>query len=128
MEFFERKRWLFFGLPFTFTTYTVKEEMITVDTGFFKKEENDCYMYKIVDVKLVESFWERIFKIGTISCYTSDTTDPHLTITHVKNAKAIKNFILEQSEKERLKRRTLNTQHIGHIMEDANGDGIPDDI
>ena len=27
MEFRERKRWVFFGLPFTFTIYTVKEEV-----------------------------------------------------------------------------------------------------
>ena len=41
MEFRERKRWVFFGLPFSFTIYTVKEEVITVDTGFLNKEEND---------------------------------------------------------------------------------------
>lgn len=128
MEFVERKRWVFFGLPFTFTTYTVKEDMITIDTGFLNKQENDCYMYKVVDVKLNTSFWERVFKLGTISCYTSDSTDPHLTISHIRNAKAIKNFILEQSEAERMKRRTLNTQNIGHMVVDADGDGIPDDI
>ena len=33
MEFVERKRWLFFGLPFTFTKYTIKEDMITIDEG-----------------------------------------------------------------------------------------------
>ena len=45
MEYYERKRWLFFGLPFTFTKYFVKEDMITIATGFFKIVENDCYMY-----------------------------------------------------------------------------------
>ena len=34
MEFVERKRWLFFGLPFTFTKYTVKEDLITIDSGY----------------------------------------------------------------------------------------------
>ena len=74
MEFRERKRWVFFGLPFTFTIYTVKEEVITVDTGFLNKEENDCYMYKVQDVTLKTSLWERIFGLGTIICYTGDTT------------------------------------------------------
>ena len=36
MEYVERKRWLFLGLPFTFTKYTVKEDMITVDEGLLK--------------------------------------------------------------------------------------------
>ena len=33
IEFVEKKRWLFLGLPFTFTKYVIKEDMITVDTG-----------------------------------------------------------------------------------------------
>ena len=45
VEFVEKKRWLFLGLPFTFTRYVIKEDMITVDTGVFTKVENDCYMY-----------------------------------------------------------------------------------
>ena len=61
MEFRERKRWVFFGLPFTFTIYTVKEEVLTVDTGFLSREENDCYMYKVQDVTLKTSLLERIF-------------------------------------------------------------------
>ena len=33
-------------------------------------------------------------------------------IEHIKNAKVIKDFILDASEKARLKRRTLNTLNI----------------
>ena len=113
MEFRERKRWVFFGLPFTFTIYTVKEEVLTVDTGFLSKEENDCYMYKVQDVTLKTSLWERIFGLGTIICYTGDTTNPQLVMAHIKNARAIKDFILEQSEIARRKRRTMNTLDIG---------------
>lgn len=113
MEFQERKRWVFFGLPFTFTVYTVKEDVITVNTGFLNKEENDCYMYKVQDVTLKTSFFERIFGLGTIVCYTGDTTSPQLILEHVKNAKSIKGFILEESEIARRKRRTMNTLDIG---------------
>lgn len=113
MEFVERKRWLFFGLPFTFTKYTVTEDLITIDSGLFKTEQNDCYMYKVQDVVLSVTLIERIFGLGTIKCHTGDTTNPILLIEHVKNAKAIKDFILEISEKARLKRRTLNTLDIG---------------
>lgn len=112
-EFKERKRWTFFGLPFTFTVYTVTEDLITIDSGFFNKEENDCYMYKVQDVKLNTSLIERIFGLGTITCFTGDTTNPELRIMHIKNAKTVKNFILEQSENARKKRRTLNTLDIG---------------
>ena len=55
MEFREKKRWGFFGLPFTFTTYMVTEELITVEEGFINKRENDCYIYKVQDVELIRS-------------------------------------------------------------------------
>lgn len=113
VEFVEKKRWLFLGLPFTFTRYVIKEDMITVDTGVFTKVENDCYMYKVQDVTLKTSLLERIFGLGTIICYTGDTTNPQLVMAHIKNARAIKDFILEQSEIARRKRRTMNTLDIG---------------
>ena len=113
MQFVERKRWLFLALPFTFTKYIIREDLMTVDTGLLKTVENDCYMYKVQDVILTVSLLERIVGLGTVKCYTGDTTDPVLYITHVKNARAIKDFILENSEKARMKRRTLNTLDIG---------------
>lgn len=113
VEFTERKRWLFFGLPFTFTKYIIKENMITVDCGLFKKIENDCYMYKVQDVELVSSLMERIFGLGTVICYTGDTTHPKLELVHIKNARAIKDFVLEASEEARMKRRTISTLDIG---------------
>jgi len=113
MEFFERKRILFFGLPWTFTKYTVKDDMINVQQGLFKTIEDDCYMYKVQDVQLETSLLERMFGLGTVVCYTGDTTHQKLCLVHVKNAKQIKNFILEASEIARMKRRTLNTLDIG---------------
>ena len=113
MEYVERKRWLFFGLPFTFTKYTVKEDMITSDTGLLKTVENDCYMYKVQDVQHSASLVEKIFQLGTVVCFTGDTTHPQLVLEHVRNSKEIKDFILEQSEKARLKRRTVNMLDIG---------------
>ena len=52
MTYKEKKRSLFLGLPWTFTSYTVTDEIITIDSGLLKKEENDCYLYKVIDVRL----------------------------------------------------------------------------
>lgn len=113
MEFIERKRWLFLGLPFTFTKYTVKEDMITIDEGFLKTVENDCYMYKVQDVQHSASLMEKMFRLGTVTCFTGDTTHAQLVLQHIKNSKAVKDFILEKSEEARLKRRTVNMLDIG---------------
>ncbi|MBR5597481.1 MAG: PH domain-containing protein [Lachnospiraceae bacterium] len=108
----ERKRLLLFGLPWTFTKYEVKDDMITIDSGFFNVIENDCYMYKVQDVQLKISLWERMWKLGTVVCFTGDKTNPTLELVHIKNAKEIKSFILQASEEARLKRRVLTTMDI----------------
>ncbi|MEZ3508284.1 MAG: PH domain-containing protein [Lachnospiraceae bacterium] len=108
----ERKRWVFFGLPFTFTKYTVTEDVITVNEGVLSTRENDCYLYKVQDVELQTSLGERIFGLGTVACYTGDNTHPQLFLSHIKNAKEIKDYILKTSEEARRKRRTLNTLNI----------------
>ena len=108
----ERKCWVFFGLPFTFTKYTVTDEIITINEGFLSTKENDCYLYKVQDVELHTSLGERIFKLGTIACYTGDNTHPQLYLTHIHHAKEIKDYILKASEEARRRRRTLNTLNI----------------
>lgn len=119
MEYTERKRLLFFGLPWTFTKYTVKEDDIVIDSGLVRARENDCYMYKVQDVELQVSLMERIFGLGTVICFTGDTTHPKLELVHIRNAREIKNYILQASEEARRKRRTLNTLDIGSgSMED----------
>lgn len=111
-EYVERKRLLFFGLPFTFTKYTVNERVITINAGLLNTTENDCYLYKVQDVELKTSLWERIFGLGTVACYTGDNTHPQLYLSHIRNAKEIKDYILQASEVARRKRRTLNTLNI----------------
>lgn len=119
----ERKRWVFLGLPFTFTVYIIKDDILTVDQGFFKKVENDCYMYKVQDVEHTQTFFERLVGLGTITCFTGDTTHPKLIIEHVKRSREIKNYILEASEAARMRRRTLNTLNIGtETMDDMDND------
>lgn len=120
--FTERKRWLLFGLPWTFTKYLLKDEILTTQRGFFNTVVNDCYMYKIVDVQLERSLFEKMVGLGTVVCYTSDTTDKVLKLVHIKNSVQIKNFILEKSEKMRMKRRTLTTMSLNS---DAS-DGVDD--
>ena len=116
----QRKRWVFLGLPFTFTVYTIKDDVITVNTGFFNKMENDCYMYKVQDVQHSATLFERICGLGTVVCFTGDTTHPKLVLQHIKRSRDIKNYILDASEKARMKRRTMNMLDIGTDIDDID--------
>ena len=119
VKYAERRRLLFFGLPWTFTKYAITADMITIDEGLLKVEENDCYMYKVQDVTHSASLGEKMFGLGTVICYTGDTTHPQLILQHIKHSREIKDFILRESEEARLKRRTVN-------MLDIGSDGLDD--
>lgn len=119
-KFVERKRILFWGLPWTFTKYIINEEFLTVDTGLFRTTEEDCYMYRIQDVKQTTTLMERMVGVSTLTCYTGDVTTPEIVLKHIRHGKDIKTFILHASEASRIKRRTLSTIDIGaHGMDDV---------
>lgn len=111
-KFVEKKRSLFFGLPLSFTSYRIDEELIYRKEGLLNLKEDDCYLYKIQDVTLTRSLFERMFGLSTIICHTGDTTDPILTLSHIRNGEEIKKYLVKASDDERLKRRTINTLNI----------------
>ena len=120
-KFREKKRSLLFGLPLSFTTYCIEEELLKVKSGFFTLREEDCYLYKIQDVSLTRTLLERMFGLSTIICHTGDTTDPVLMLSHVRNGEEIKDYLVKTSDEIRLKRRTINTLNI-------SADAIEDDL
>ena len=72
----ERKRWTLFGLPFTFTEFYIYDNDIQIRAGLLDSNEDDCYMYRITDVKLKQSLFQKMFGLGTVECYTSDVEHP----------------------------------------------------
>ncbi len=112
MKIVERKRWLFFGLPFTFTTYELTDDLLTIKEGFLNRKENSCYMYKITDVELKRSLVERIFGLGTIVCHTSDVTHSIIILKYIKHSQMVKDELLKITEDHRIRRRTVNMQNI----------------
>jgi len=100
-----RKRWLLFGLPFTFTKYTLTREKVLVDSGVLNKTQEEVRLYRILDLTLKRSFGQRLFGLGTIVCKTSDKTLPILELKNVKRSKDIKEQLSTLIENERVSKR-----------------------
>ena len=122
MIFVEKKRTKFLGLPICFTTYTLSDEKITITSGYLNITVDDAYMYKVQDVQLTKSLFERIFKLGTITCFTGDKTHPELKLVHIRKSAEIKDYLIKASEESRRKRRTMHTLDIDGDSAEDNED------
>lgn len=129
-QFIEKKRSKFFALPLYFTRYSIGAEKLTIRRGFLNITEDDAYMYKIQDVRLTKSLLERIFRLGTIVCFTGDTTDPKLELQNIRHADEIKEYLITASEEARLKRRTRYNVNVGSddMEDDETFDDAVNDI
>ena len=65
----ERKRWLFFGIPWTFTKYILTEKKLIIQSGFFKSVENEILMYRVTDISLSRTLIQKIFGLGTLTIF-----------------------------------------------------------
>ena len=124
----ERGRWLFLGLPWTFTKYEIRDNVLTIIKGFFTVKEDDCYMYKISDVEITSSLMQRICGMSTITLFTSDVTDRTIVMKNIKHGREIKDFILQASESAKLRRRTVSMQNIGFGANDIHDVDEMDDL
>ena len=119
----DKKRWCLFGLPWTFTKYSMTEEKMLIDSGFLKKKQEEVRLYRILDMSLSRGLGQRIFGLGTITCNTADKTSPVLVIKNIKNSEEVKEQISDLVEKERDRKRVSSREFmVGHDMDDYDDD------
>ena len=107
----DKKRHL--GMPISFTKYTLTDERIYLESGFLNLRESELLLYRVKDIGLTRTLWQRIFGFGTIHVYSSDTTDEHLDIVNIKKAKDVKDLISSKVEEAKKSRRIGTTEIIG---------------
>ena len=108
----DRKRPIF-GLPLSFTTYKLTEEKLLINTGLFSIKEEEIQLYRIMDVTLKCSLWQRIFGVGTIHCCSGDKTTPEFDIKDVKRPSEVKELLSKNIEIQRDKKRIAGREFFG---------------
>ena len=125
----DRKRHL--GLPISFTIYKLKEDRLFVQEGFFTTKYEETLLYRIRDLSLRRTLWQKIFGVGTVVLKTADQTMPNLEIKSVKDSERVKTALSNIVENERNEKRVLGKEMFGtagHHDVDIDGDGIPDHV
>ena len=114
----DRKR--HFGLPISFTKYSLSEDRLFRETGLLNLNEEEVLLYRVRDESLSRSLWQRIFGVGTITVHSSDKTSPTLEVINVKDSKSVKELIFTNVEKAKEERRMRATELLDDGAEDSD--------
>ncbi len=115
----------FLGLPWTFTVYGFSEDRLFIKTGILSTREDEVRLYRITDLSLVRSLWQRIMGMGTIRVYSADQSLRDFEIKNIRDCESVKEQLSQLVEKERQAKRVTSREFLMD-EEDAEGDG--DDI
>lgn len=111
----DRKRTIF-GLPLSFTKYRLTEEKLLIETGIFSIKQEEVRLYRVMDLTLKRSIFQRMFGVGTIHCCTADKSTPEFDIVSIKNSSNVKEMLSQMVEDERERKRIYGREHmIGDI-------------
>lgn len=105
----DRKRTIF-GLPLSFTVYTLTGDKLLIDTGFLNKKQEEVMLFRITDVTLERKLSQRIFGLGTIHCCSADKTTPEFDIKNIKNSMEIKELLSKEVFRERKENRVSSRE------------------
>ena len=112
----------FLGLPWTFTIYGFSEDRLYVKTGVLNTREDEIRLYRITDIGLTRSLWQRIMGMGTIQIYSSDQSMGDFKLVNVKDSENVKEQLSQLIEKERENKRVSSREFLG--VEEDEGDTL----
>ncbi len=119
----DRKR--FMGMPLSFTRYAMSEDRLFFSVGFFSVRDEELLLYRVRDISVKRTLWQRIFGVGSIIVSSSDKSTPQFTLKNIKRPMDIKELLHTNVEDTKMKRR----MRIGELMADGNDeDDLDDDI
>ena len=127
----DRKR--HFGLPLSFTRYSLSEDRLFCETGFLNIKADEVLLYRVRDLELTISLGQRIFGVGTVCVHSSDQSIPHLDLKNVKDPREVKELIHQKVEKAKNDRRMKsmevmsNTGSVSHEGDFDDMDHFDDD-
>ena len=120
----DRKR-NFLGLPWTFTKYSLDQDRLYINTGFLNTTEDEIRLYRITDITLKRSFWQRLFGLGTIHCDSSDVTQQNFDIRNIKHPKEVKDMLSKLVDECRIRNRVYTSENVNAHPHEHEGEPVP---
>lgn len=99
----DRKRYL--GLPLSFTRYALSEDRLFNSVGFLNIRDEEMLLYRVRDLSVSRSLWQRLFGVGTVTVTSSDKSQPVLQLQNVRDPLFVKEQLHQQVEEMKLRRK-----------------------
>ena len=117
----DRKR--YFGMPLSFTRYSLSEDRLFISEGFLNLKDDEVLLYRVRDIDTRRNLWQRLFGVGTVIVISSDKTMPNLVLKNIKDPVMVKELIHTQAEEMKIRRRV----RFGEVMT-ASDDELDDEM
>ena len=124
----DKKRITIFALPWSFTKYTLTPTKIVVETGLFSKSEEETKLYRIADISYSQSLCERLSNTGTLILSSNDISSPIMELSHIKNAKKVREVLSKQIEEARAKAKVRTSEMVGNFPDGDYDNNLQDDF
>ena len=103
----DRKRYL--GLPWSFTRYSLikngdKWIKVFSDIGLLYTIVEEVNIYRIRDISLHQTLFDKIFGTGTVTLYSNDERQPEFKLRHIAHQYKVREIFSNLIEQERTKR------------------------
>ena len=124
----ERKRNAL-GLPWTFTVYGLTEDRLFIKSGMLTVHEDEVRLYRVLDLTLSRSLWQRLLGLGTIHVVSSDKTMKNFDIVNIRRSQDVMEQLSELVEKERDHKRVSSREFMSSSQDedDLDQDDYDDD-
>ena len=117
----DRRRRL--GMPLSFTRYALSRDRLFLQTGLVNAKFEEVLLYRVRDISLRISLWQRIFGVGTITVQSSDKTMPSMELRNIKAPQEVKELIHQTVEQLKIERR----MRVGEVISYEDHDDLDDD-
>lgn len=111
-----------FGLPISFTRYSLSEDRLFTDQGFLNTTQDQLQLYMIRDISLKRSFFQKLLGLGTIELVTGDKSNPTLLIENIPGSEEVKEKVYQLVVEAKKDRHVMYHENFGGVDgEDPEG-------
>ena len=93
------------GMPISFTRYSLVTNgewtKLFIVSGLISTTIEEINLFRICDIECVQTIFQKMFSVGTITLFSKDASSPVVHLTNIKKPFDIRNLLTEKIEKSR---------------------------